>query len=183
MSDVYYNPQDVADQLGVSKPTLRRWANQLENNGLVIYRDKHERRIYSKQNVDALKAFKKRLDSGDDVISAVNAVVSTFAEKENDSQSLSDHDENPIVERSHTDVSALEHHMVQMTKVIESLTTEVKELRQEVHEQKEVSNIQLQRHDKLLLEHIRQLQEVKQIEEQTAAAKEMPPKKWWEFWK
>ncbi|MEH7429870.1 MerR family transcriptional regulator [Priestia megaterium] len=157
MSDVYYNPQDVADQLGVSKPTLRRWANQLETNGLVIYRDKHERRIYSKQNVEALKAFKKRLDDGDDVISAVNAVVSTFTEKENNSQALSDHDENPILERSSTEVSAIEENMMQMVKVIESLTTEVIELCQGVREQKEVSNIQLQRHDQLLIEHICQL--------------------------
>jgi glutamine synthetase type III len=106
-----------------------------------------------------------------------------FKEDHKEERSLSDYNENTHEKRSTFDVSALEEHVIQMTKVIETLSNEVKELRNEVREQKEASNIQLHRHDQLLLEHIRHVQEVKKVEEETAAAKEQVKKKWWKFGK
>ncbi|MGF9944631.1 hypothetical protein ABEX44_15415 [Priestia megaterium] len=111
------------------------------------------------------------------MISTVDVVVSTFVEKENNSQTPNNHGESFIIDRSSTEVRVIEENMMQVVKLIESLTNEVKELPQEFCEKKEVSNIQLQYHDQLLLEHIRKTKGVKQIEEQVDATKETCLKK------
>jgi DNA-binding transcriptional MerR regulator len=180
MNQVYYNPQDVAELLEISKPTLRRWSTELENHGVVIYRDKQDRRLYSEDNLDMLKALKQRLTRGEDTMSAVNAVISRVNGQVEEGRAPSAHALIPDEERS----SSLERQMFQMTKMMESLHNQVQELKEEIQEHREITKIQIQRHDQLLLEHIRQIQEVKQLENELAASKEAAEKKkkWWRFW-
>lgn len=84
-----YFSKDVAQELGITTSTLRRWSILLEKEGYTFQRNEKEQRIYYECEFRAFRELKKLIAHSVPVADAIKAVASRNFEKENAEQTPS----------------------------------------------------------------------------------------------
>lgn len=80
-----YFAKTVAENLGISPNTLRRWSLELEKQGYEFDRSDSNKRIYYEKDMKAFRELKSLLDAAVSMENATKTVVSTTETRESES--------------------------------------------------------------------------------------------------
>ncbi|MET3065098.1 MerR family transcriptional regulator [Bacillus paranthracis] len=143
MNDYGYFAKTVAENLGISPNTLRRWSLELEKQGYEFDRSDANKRIYYEKDIKAFRELKSLLDAAVSMENATKTIVNTTETRDNELVT-------PIVrEQRKTDlqpVSAnqedfklmMQQVMVEIaSNTIQPLMDELKDVKSELTEQRE----------------------------------------------
>ncbi|PFE33654.1 hypothetical protein CN270_12010 [Priestia megaterium] len=158
-----YWTHEVAEQVEIGESTLRKWCLELEKNGYSFTKGEQESRAFLKQDIDVLNYMKseirgKKKSIKDGAIIAVNkGRTGGVLVKQEQPQA-------PLV------------HQEQLTPMF-TLADVRNIVREELQERDKARESE---RDKMLMEFMRELQDVKKM---IAASQEDKKKRWYEFWK
>lgn len=97
-TEYVFSSREVAEAIGVTTSTIRKYSMTLESNEYDILRDEHKRRMYTDADVTLLRAMLKYTRNGLSVDSAANAAIGETADKQVLTQSKQGFDDNEIQE-------------------------------------------------------------------------------------
>ncbi|HFU6611356.1 MerR family transcriptional regulator [Bacillus cereus group sp. BY5-1LC] len=143
MNDYGYFAKTVAENLGISPNTLRRWSLELEKQGYEFDRSDANKRIYYEKDIKAFRELKSLLDAAVSMENATKTIVNTTETRDNELVT-------PIVrEQRKTDLQPVsanqEDFKLMMQQVmaeiasntIQPLMDELKDVKSELTEQRE----------------------------------------------
>lgn len=81
-AEYVFTSQEVAEAIGVTTSTIRKYSMTLESNEYDIMRDEHKRRMYTDADITLLRAMLKYARNGLSVDSAANAAIGESADKQ-----------------------------------------------------------------------------------------------------
>ena len=84
-----YFSKDVAEELGITTSTLRRWSIELEKQGYVFSRNENGQRVYYERDYKVLRELKKLLSKSVPFENALKVAITTVSEDENIAKSPS----------------------------------------------------------------------------------------------
>jgi DNA-binding transcriptional MerR regulator len=168
MNEKLFLPNEAAAILGIATSTLRKWSISLEKAGYPILRNDNGERAYRDNDLVSLRKYKKYLDRK---IGQENAAISVYRDYREEKGELV----TPPVIQNQAPSMRPEDLEKMLGDVIE------KKVQEALEKQKTEILERLERHDQLLMENLRMMQEVKQGQLQIAAAEEKE-KKWWKIW-
>lgn len=165
-----YFSGEVAQLLGISPNTLRKWSLLLENAGCVFLRDDKNNRAYKDSDILTFRKLQDLLSSKMSMENAVIAVASIHLEGQKTTAVIE-------VDRSDERYSNLEK---KFDSYIEQQTAFQQALLSELKKRDEYIDNALRTRDERLTQTMSELLETKRL---IAAAQEQPKKKWYQFWK
>lgn len=176
--------KDVAERLEIGTSTLRKWCIALELEQYSFVKGAKNSRAFVQKDIKVLEQMKKLIqEAGMSIEGAVKVVLSVpFAEVETDND-LEDGNRTP---------SVLSENVMNLPKeFIEQLLQEQILLKEKIQQLERIEIMNAERlermenryneRDNLLLTHVREIQETKQL--LVASQNKQKEKKWWEFWK
>ena len=176
--------KDVAERLEIGTSTLRKWCIALEQEQYSFVKGAKNSRAFVQKDIKVLEQMKKLIqEAGMSIEGAVKVVLSVpFAEVETDND-LEDGNRTP---------SVLSENVMNLPKeFIEQLLQEQILLKEKIQQLERIEIMNAERlermenryneRDNLLLTHVREIQETKQL--LVASQNKQKEKKWWEFWK
>ncbi|WP_144508518.1 DUF3967 domain-containing protein [Bacillus mycoides] len=174
--------KDVAEHLEIGTSTLRKWCIALEQEQYSFVKGAKNSRAFVQKDIKVLEQMKKLIqEAGMSIEGAVKVVLSVpLAETDND---LEDDNRTP---------SVLSENVMNLPKgFIEKLLQEQILLKEKIQQLERIEVMNAERlermenryneRDSLLLTHVREIQETKQLI--VASQNKQKEKKWWEFWK
>jgi len=171
-----YWSSEVANVLGISPNTLRKWSLALENAGYKFLRDDKNNRAYKDSDIITFRRLQEFLNNKMTMDHAVLAVMSTYDAEESTSRTdtvLQFDRENALSVRSDERYRELETKFDEYVKQQQAFNQELIQQLQKMDER-------LRHRDERLTEAMNTILETKRL---LAAAQEQPRKKWYEFWK
>jgi Rps23 Pro-64 3,4-dihydroxylase Tpa1-like proline 4-hydroxylase len=176
--------KDVAERLEIGTSTLRKWCIALEQEQYSFCKRCKNSRAFVQKILKVLEQMKKLIqEAGMSIEGAVKVVLSVpLAEVETDND-LEDDNRTP---------SVLSENVMNLPKIfIEQLLQEQILLKEKIQQLERIEVMNAERlermenryneRDSLLLTHVREIQETKQLI--VASQNKQKKKKWWEFWK
>jgi DNA-binding transcriptional MerR regulator len=176
--------KDVAERLEIGTSTLRKWCIALEQEQYSCVKGAKNSRAFVQKDIKVLEQMKKLIqEAGMSIEGAVKVVLSVpLAEVETDND-LEDDNRTP---------SVLSENVMNLPKsFIEQLLQEQILLKEKIQQLERIEVMNAERlermenryneRDSLLLTHVREIQETKQLI--VASQNKQKEKKWWEFWK
>ncbi|WP_242311277.1 DUF3967 domain-containing protein [Bacillus cereus group sp. BfR-BA-01331] len=176
--------KDVAEHLEIGTSTLRKWCIALEQEQYSFVKGAKNSRAFVRKDIKVLEQMKKLIqEAGMSIEGAVKVVLSVpLAEVETDND-LEDDNRTP---------SVLSENIMNFPKgFIEKLLQEQILLKEKIQQLERIEVMNAERlermenryneRDSLLLTHVREIQETKQLI--VASQNKQKEKKWWEFWK
>ena len=190
METVVYKASDVMDRLGLKESTFKKYVATLEKEGYVIQKNQQGHRLYTDEDIKTLEMFMKLISyDGVTLESAARQIVALRREQEG-------HDVITPKEERH-DVMTLNQQLlkeqeqrfiVQLQRQEQRFMALLQQQQQLIEQQQQLIQQQaasleqkvlerLEERDKLLMQSLRETQEVKKM------LLESKKKKWWQFWK
>lgn len=176
--------KDVAERLEIGTSTLRKWCIALEQKQYSFVKGAKNSRAFVLKDIKVLEQMKKLIqEAGMSIEGAVKVVLSVpFAEVETDND----------LEDGNRTLSVLSENVMNLPKeFIEQLLQEQILLKEKIQQLERIEILNAERlermenryneRDNLLLTHVREIQETKQL--LVASQNKHKEKKWWEFWK
>lgn len=127
-----YYSKDVANELGITTSTLRRWSIELEKEGYIFHRNEKEQRIYYERDFKAFRELKKLLSNSVPFTDAIKAIASTDFENKNAGQTPSVYSEMIRLSKRELEeivTKAIEKEHEKMIKVFEEKLNDTIEMR------------------------------------------------------
>ncbi|MGG3672205.1 DUF3967 domain-containing protein [Bacillus nitratireducens] len=172
--------KDVAERLEIGTSTLRKWCIALEQEQYSFVKGAKNSRAFVQKDIKVLEQMKKLIqEAGMSIEGAVKVVLSVPSaevETENDNRTPSVLSENVMnlpkgfIEQLLQEQILLKEKIQQLER-IEIMNSERLERMENRYKER----------DDLLLTHVREVQETKQL--LIASQNKQKEKKWWEFWK
>ncbi|HDR7414844.1 TPA: DUF3967 domain-containing protein [Bacillus toyonensis] len=172
--------KDVAERLEIGTSTLRKWCLALEQEQYSFVKGAKNSRAFVQKDIKVLEQMKKLIqEAGMSIEGAVKVVLSVpFVEDE--------------TENDNRTPSVLSENVLNLPKgFIEQLLQEQILLKEKIQQLERIENMNAERlermenrykeRDDLLLTHVREIQETKQL--LVASQNKQKKKKWWAFWK
>ncbi|ARJ26120.1 DNA-binding protein (plasmid) [Bacillus mycoides] len=198
-----YSPSDVAEQLGIQSSTLRKYADVLEKEGYTFIKNERGHRKYRESDV---MVFRKVINLKNDIEmtleNATKQIVSwhqgvevlplerheieRYEEPDFNATTLQTmlQGQNKIIEKQHELLQELNKRLVEQDQRFAQRESKLLNAIQTIQESQALIAMNTsedvaknQRRDEMLMQTIREVQEVKKM---IAASKD---KKWYEFWK
>lgn len=161
---VVYKPSEIMKKFDLKESLYKKYIAALEKEGYIFQKNQHGHRFFTNEDIETLENFL-------DLIRYDGMTIDSVAKKIGEMKS---HDVMTLVEKV----------------VTVALETQEKHLTARFLQQQEQLNqieTRVKERDQLLMQSIRESQEVKKLllemKEQIAAAKEEKKKSWWQFWK
>lgn len=164
-----YWSSEVAQLLGISPNTLRKWSIHMENAGYRFLRDDKNNRAYRDADIMALRKLQSLLSSRMSMENAVLAVVSVYM----DDQIT---DVVPVDDRSFERYQALDR----LIEFMERQQAFNQELLDQLRKRDEYIERVLKERDEKLTQTLNEILETKRM---LAAAQEQQKRRWYQFWK
>lgn len=175
--------KEVAEQLEIGTSTLRKWCLALEQENYSFVKGAKNSRAFVQKDIQVLEQMKKLIqEAGMSIESAVKVVLSVpFIEDK----------ANIVSEENKRTPGVLPENTITFNKeFIEQLLQEQILLKEKIQQLERIELMNAERlerienryneRDSLLLTHVREIQETKQL---IVASQNKEEKKWWEFWK
>ncbi|MBF7150576.1 DUF3967 domain-containing protein [Bacillus toyonensis] len=172
--------KDVAERLEIGTSTLRKWCLALEQEQYSFVKGAKNSRAFVQKDIKVLEQMKKLIqEAGMSIEGAVKVVLSVpFVEDE--------------TENDNRTPSVLSENVLNLPKgFIEQLLQEQILLKEKIQQLERIEIMNAERlermenrykeRDDLLLTHVREIQETKQL--LVASQNKQKKKKWWAFWK
>ena len=159
MEKAYWN-HEVAEQLQMGKSTLRRWCLELEKQGYIFSKGEQESRAFTKRDVLILEKIKELQSGGKKLEHAIKQVLSEQEHVLLTSQSTP----RPV------DINWQAERAQLKQELLRGIKRELFRSEQRVFHK-------LEDRDQLLMQYVRDMQEIKKLIVATSQ------KKWWKFWK
>lgn len=174
-SEIAFYSKDTAEMLGIAPVTLRKWSAELEKQGWAFSKDAHDRRAYTQQDLVALRYLRDILrDRRESLENAAIAVVERYKNEETTEISLAAIQERPPVDEQIKFLAAQQIEFMQRQEELNQ------KLIQRLDDQERYIEERLKVRDEKLTQTLNEVLETKRL---LAAAKQPPPKKWYQFWK
>lgn len=175
-SEMAFYAKDTAEMLGIAPVTLRKWSAELEKCGWTFFKDAHDRRAYSQQDLIALRYLRDILrDRRESLENAAKIVAERYNSAENTEISPTALGERmPSVDDQ---IKLLAAQQIEFMQRQEELT---QKLMQRLDEQERYIEERLKARDEKLTQALNEVLETKRL---IAAAQEQTKKKWFQFWK
>lgn len=176
---VVYKPSEIMKKFDLKESLYKKYIAALEKEGYIFQKNRQGHRVFTAADIDALENFLE-------LIRYDGMTIESVAKKIGEMQQ---HDGMTIPNEEGYDVMTLVEKAV-----TSALQTQEKQLTSKLENQFQHALAQLSRmesreneRDKLLMQSIRESQEVKKLllemKEQVAAAKEEKKRSWWQVWK
>ncbi|MBJ7987932.1 DUF3967 domain-containing protein [Bacillus cereus] len=198
-----YSPGDVAEQLGIQSSTLRKYADVLEKEGYIFIKNERGHRKYRESDVMVFrKVINLKNDTDMTLENATKQIVSwhqgvevlplerheieRYEEPDFNATTLQTmlQDQNEVIEKQNELLQELNKRLVEQDQRFAQRESELLSAIQTIQESQTLIATNTsedvaknQGRDKMLIQTIREVQEVKKM---IAASKD---KKWYEFWK
>ncbi|MCM3113593.1 DUF3967 domain-containing protein [Lederbergia lenta] len=175
---VIYRPNEVMKKFELKESLYKKYIAALEREGYIFEKNQQGHRFFTLKDIDMLENFIQLIRYDGMTIEAVAKKIG----------SLQQHDDIPGPQQESYDVITLVEKAVESALQIQEkqLTSKLKaEFEHTLEQLKKMESRESER-DKLLMQSIRESQEVKKIlleaKEQVAAVKEENKQSWWKFW-
>jgi DNA-binding transcriptional MerR regulator len=168
-----YDTSDVANIVGIAKPTVNKYTRALEKAGYQITRNHKGNRIYTENDIRIIEKVKDQSNDTKMPVEQIANILVSQQKGNTDStiQSISDITtlkENEVKTGDSLHINDEQYH---------TLLDEIDSLKQLIINQQKYIDEKLEQRDRRLLESIREMQEVKQLQLEIAATQEEEEKK------
>jgi DNA-binding transcriptional MerR regulator len=176
---VIYKPNEVMKKFGLKESLYKKYIAALEKEGYIFQKNQQGHRLFADEDIETLEKFLELIRYDGMTIESVAKKIGK----------MKGHDVMTEPKQESYDVMTLVEKAVTV-----ALEAQEKQLTSKFQAQFQQTQDQLNRietraneRDNLLMQSIRESQEVKklllEVKEQVAAAKEKENKSWWRFWK
>ncbi|PED72728.1 DUF3967 domain-containing protein [Bacillus pseudomycoides] len=175
--------KEVAEHLEIGTSTLRKWCLALEQENYFFVKGAKNSRAFVQKDIQILEQMKKLIqEAGMSIESAVKVVLSVPFIEDKASNVSEENNRTPSVLPENT-ITVNKEFMEQLLQEQILLKEKIQQLeRIELMNAERLERIEnrYDKRDSLLLTHIREIQETKQL---IVASQNKEEKKWWKFWK
>lgn len=156
------SPNEVANLLGVGGSTLRKWCLAIEAQCYYFGRTENQKRVFNEKDITVLKHFKHLVQVQN--MSLENAAILVTSKYESPSSVETNIDSNVTEGRSPIQVlNTLVARLERLEKANEALVEHNKMMLEIIQEQRTLLEERLNDRDQLLLQSLRESQEVKKL--------------------
>ncbi|TWG49482.1 DUF3967 domain-containing protein [Bacillus subtilis] len=173
--DVFAGVDDVARELGLSPSTIKKYYLLIEENGYRFTRSRTGKVIFSERDLEIFKRLIQiKNEKGIKVVDAVKTVISSITDVTvwKESAAATEFEEPPV------DITVMKETMEQMHEIIKNQQKQIDQLLESQNQTQKLLESGSTDRDKLLLQSIRETQELKQL-----ILENNKKKKWWQFGK
>lgn len=173
--NVFAGVDDVARELGLSPSTIKKYYLLIEENGYRFTRSRTGKVIFSERDLEIFKRLIQiKNEKGIKVVDAVKTVISSITDVTvwKESAVATEFEEPPV------DITVMKETMEQMHKIIKNQQKQIDQLLESQNQTQKLLESGSTDRDKLLLQSIRETQELKQL-----ILENNKKKKWWQFGK
>lgn len=173
--NVFAGVDDVARELGLSPSTIKKYYLLIEENGYRFTRSRTGKVIFSERDLEIFKRLIQiKNEKGIKVVDAVKTVISSITDVTvwKESAAATEFEESPV------DITVMKETMEQMHEIIKNQQKQIDQLLESQNQTQKLLESGSTDRDKLLLQSIRETQELKQL-----ILENNKKKKWWQFGK
>lgn len=173
--NVFAGVDDVARELGLSPSTIKKYYLLIEENGYRFTRSRTGKVIFSERDLEIFKRLIQiKNEKGIKVVDAVKTVISSITDVTvwKESATATEFEEPPV------DITVMKETMEQMHEIIKNQQKQIDQLLESQNQTQKLLESGSTDRDKLLLQSIRETQELKQL-----ILENNKKKKWWQFGK
>ncbi|MDI6591029.1 DUF3967 domain-containing protein [Bacillus subtilis] len=173
--NVFAGVDDVARELGLSPSTIKKYYLLIEENGYRFTRSRTGKVIFSERDLEIFKRLIQiKNEKGIKVVDAVKTVISSITDVTvwKESAAATEFEEPPA------DIIVMKETMEQMHEIIKNQQKQIDQLLESQNQTQKLLESGSTDRDKLLLQSIRETQELKQL-----ILENNKKKKWWQFGK
>jgi len=173
--NVFAGVDDVARELGLSPSTIKKYYLLIEENGYRFTRSRTGKVIFSERDLEIFKRLIQiKNEKGIKVVDAVKTVISSITDVTvwKESAATTEFEEPPV------DITVMKETMEQMHEIIKNQQKQIDQLLESQNQTQKLLESGSTDRDKLLLQSIRETQELKQL-----ILENNKKKKWWQFGK
>lgn len=173
--NVFAGVDDVARELGLSPSTIKKYYLLIEENGYRFTRSRTGKVIFSERDLEIFKRLIQiKNEKGIKVVDAVKTVISSITDVTvwKESAAATEFEEPPV------DITVMKETMEQMHGIIKNQQKQIDQLLESQNQTQKLLESGSTDRDKLLLQSIRETQELKQL-----ILENNKKKKWWQFGK
>ncbi|AJO60853.1 MULTISPECIES: DUF3967 domain-containing protein [Bacillus] len=173
--NVFAGVDDVARELGLSPSTIKKYYLLIEENGYRFTRSRTGKVIFSERDLEIFKRLIQiKNEKGIKVVDAVKTVISSITDVTvwKESAAATEFEEPPV------DITVMKETMEQMHEIIKNQQKQIDQLLESQNQTQKLLESGSTDRDKLLLQSIRETQELKQL-----ILENNKKKKWWQFGK
>ncbi|WP_262120319.1 DUF3967 domain-containing protein [Bacillus subtilis] len=173
--NVFAGVDDVARELGLSPSTIKKYYLLIEENGYRFTRSRTGKVIFSERDLEIFKRLIQiKNEKGIKVVDAVKTVISSITDVTvwKESAAATEFEEPPV------DITVMKETMEQMHEIIKKQQKQIDQLLESQNQTQKLLESGSTDRDKLLLQSIRETQELKQL-----ILENNKKKKWWQFGK
>ncbi|CAI6329694.1 DUF3967 domain-containing protein [Bacillus subtilis] len=173
--NVFAGVDDVARELGLSPSTIKKYYLLIEENGYRFTRSRTGKVIFSERDLEIFKRLIQiKNEKGIKVVDAVKTVISSITDVTvwKESATATEFEEPPV------DITVMKETMEQMHEIIKNQQKQIDQLLENQNQTQKLLESGSTDRDKLLLQSIRETQELKQL-----ILENNKKKKWWQFGK
>ncbi|AQZ93213.1 DUF3967 domain-containing protein (plasmid) [Bacillus sp. SA116] len=173
--NVFAGVDDVARELGLSPSTIKKYYLLIEENGYRFTRSRTGKVIFSERDLEIFKRLIQiKNEKGIKVVDAVKTVISSITDVTvwKESAVATEFEEPPV------DITVMKETMEQMHEIIKNQQKQIDQLLESQNQTQKLLESGSTDRDKLLLQSIRETQELKQL-----ILENNKKKKWWQFGK
>ncbi|MBW9315171.1 DUF3967 domain-containing protein [Bacillus subtilis] len=173
--NVFAGVDDVARELGLSPSTIKKYYLLIEENGYRFTRSRTGKVIFSERDLEIFKRLIQiKNEKGIKVVDAVKTVISSITDVTvwKESAAATEFEEPPV------DIIVMKETMEQMHEIIKNQQKQIDQLLESQNQTQKLLESGSTDRDKLLLQSIRETQELKQL-----ILENNKKKKWWQFGK
>lgn len=205
---VVYRPNEVMKKFELKESLYKKYIAALEREGYIIQKNQQGHRIFTIEDIEVLEKFIELIKYDGMTIETVAKLIGKMKGHDgmteqypnsHDDMTISSIEEEIEKTNSHDDMTEQKQESYDVMTLVEravsiaiqaqekQFTSKLQAHFQQTQEQlNKIENIASDR-DKLLMQSIRESQEVKklllEVKEQVAATKEVKKGSWWQFWK
>ncbi|WP_353856826.1 DUF3967 domain-containing protein [Bacillus sp. Bos-x628] len=175
--NIFSGVEDVAQELGLSPSTIKKYYLLIEENGYRFTRSRTGKVIFSERDLEIFKRLIQiKNEKGIKVVDAVRTVISSITDvtvwKGSTESTQFDETEPPL------DITIMKETMEQMHEIIKNQQKQIDQLLENQNQTQKLLESGSTNRDKLLLQSIRETQELKKL-----ILENNKKKKWWQFGK
>jgi DNA-binding transcriptional MerR regulator len=169
---IVYKPSDIMQRLGIKESLYKKYIAALEDGGYTFQRNQQGHRIFTDNDIQTLETFMDLIKYDGMTIEKVAKQIGKMSSHAGTTEEKQDsHDVMSLVEQA-------------VTTALKAQGNQIHDVMAQNNELKGQLKRMEEKHDRLFMESVRELQEAKKImlevQAQIAYTKE---KKWWKFWK